>query len=159
MGIRRKPEGVQVISPAIHLDLTASHYTRVAGPGEAVNRASCAPRVRPDAATHQPNHPKETTMFRIFTTAAVLALTIATAEAGPAVTVHYGDLDLSSAAGADVLNSRIQEAAQTSCAGLRGPARSLFYPAWYASCVRDVSANTSTRIAARSGKPRVIASK
>jgi UrcA family protein len=98
-------------------------------------------------------------MFRIFATAAILALTIVTAEAGPAVTVRYGDLDLSSAAGAHVLNSRIEQAAQTTCAGLRGPARSLFYRAWHAGCVRDVSADTSARIAALSSTPRVIASK
>src|ERR1700761_7986318 len=102
MGIRRKPEGAPVTSPAAHPDLTASHYTRVTGLGEAVSQASRAPGAGSDAATPQSNRPKETTMFRMFATTAALALTITAVQADPAVTVRYGDLDLSSAAGAHV---------------------------------------------------------
>ncbi|HEX4272919.1 MAG TPA: UrcA family protein [Rhizomicrobium sp.] len=98
-------------------------------------------------------------MFRMFATAAVLALSLSAAQADPAVTVRYGDLDLSSAAGAHVLNSRIQQAAQTTCAGLRNPRPPLFYHDWYAGCVRNVSAETTMRIVALSGRLRTIASK
>ena len=98
-------------------------------------------------------------MFRMFATTAALALTITAVQADPAVTVRYGDLDLSSAAGAHVLNSRIQQAAQTTCAGLRNPRPPLFYHDWYAGCVRNVSAETTMRIAALSSRTRAIASK
>lgn len=64
--------------PTASPDLNASHYTRVAGTGEAADRVSTAPLRAPDA----PTQPTETTMTRIFVTFAAFALTISTAQAG-----------------------------------------------------------------------------
>ena len=96
--------------PTASPDLIASHYTRVSGTDEAVNRASKAPWARPDA----PTQPKETTMFRTFMTAAILALTVTAAQAGD-VTIHVGDLDLTRAQDTQMLASRVQAAAKTAC--------------------------------------------
>ena len=63
--------------PTASPDLIASHYTRGTGTGEAANRASKAPWEAPDAATQ----PKEITMTRMFTAAALFALTISAAQA------------------------------------------------------------------------------
>jgi hypothetical protein len=122
MGIRRKPEGVQVTSPAIHPELTASHYTRVVGPGEAVNRANGTPRARPDAATHQT---KETIMIRMFTTAAILALSLSAAQAETGTP----------------LSVRIHDAAVTACAPERvsGTAPRAHYGAIEDQCVYRLS--------------------
>jgi len=75
---------------------TAPLYTRAAMTGEAANRRSKAFRAQPDAAT-QSIQAKEITMFRMFTTAAVLALTVTAAQAAD-------------------LSSRIHEAAVAACA-------------------------------------------
>lgn len=101
-------------------------------------------------------------MFRTLTTAAVLALVLSQAAspalAGPAI-VRFSDLDLSSAAGVQVLNGRIQQAAEKSC---MSPVTrtSHFYSDWYAQCVRESSADMSARIAAVSqAKYRTFAGK
>ena len=61
-------------------------------------------------------------MFRTFTASAILALALTTAaQAGPAI-VRFGDLDLSRPQDNRILNSRIQDAARSACAG--GPSRS-----------------------------------
>ena len=82
--------------PTASPDLIGSHYTRVSGTGEAANRVSRAFWAMPDAATQ----PKEITMYRMFTTAAVLALTISAAQAGTS----------------DQLAARIHDAAVAACA-------------------------------------------
>jgi len=82
--------------PTASPDLISSHYTRVTGTGEAANRASTATWMRPDA----PTQPMETIMFRTFTTAAVLALTVTAAQAGTS----------------DQLAARIHDAAVVACA-------------------------------------------
>jgi hypothetical protein len=75
---------------------TAPHYTRPAMTGEAANGRSKVSGAHPDAAT-QSIQPKEITMFRMFTTAAVLALSVTAAQAGD-------------------LSGRIHEAAVVACA-------------------------------------------
>ena len=82
--------------PTASPDLIGSHYTRVSGTGEAANWASAAFLGTPDA---QPQ-PKETAMFRTFTTAALLALTINAAQAGTT----------------EQLATRIHDAAVVACA-------------------------------------------
>ena len=82
--------------PTTSPDLIGSHYTRVSGTGEAANRASKPLWAAPDAATL----PKEITMYRMFTAAAVLALTISTAQAETS----------------DQLAARIHDAAVAACA-------------------------------------------
>ena len=62
----------------------------------------------------KPN-PKETAMFRTFTTAAILALTVTAAQAGDTVTVHVGDLNLTRAQDTQTLATRVQAAAKTAC--------------------------------------------
>ena len=54
-------------------------------------------------------------MFRTFMTAAILALTMTAAQAGDTVTVHVGDLDLTRAQDARILDARVQAAAKTAC--------------------------------------------
>jgi hypothetical protein len=96
MGIRRKPEGAQMLRPTASPDLIGSHYTRVSGTGEAANRASAASLGTPDA----PTQLKETIMRRTFTTATLLALTISAAQAGTS----------------DQIAARIHDAAVAACA-------------------------------------------
>jgi UrcA family protein len=103
-------------------------------------------------------------MFRIFTAAAMLTLTLAlplaAAQADPVGNVYFGDLDLSRPADAQSLNNRIEKAAETACISLRGMRPWTFYNSWYAHCVSDAAARTSARIAAlTSGKYRTVASK
>lgn len=103
-------------------------------------------------------------MFRTFTAAAMLTLTLAlpltAAQADPVVTVHFGDLDLSQAADTQALNSRIEKAAETACTSLRDSRPRMFYDAWYAQCVRQAAAKTSAQIAAlTSTRYRAVASK
>jgi hypothetical protein len=82
--------------PTISPDLITSHYTRVAGTGEAANWVSPALLRAPDA----PTQPKEIIMTRIFVTAAALALAISTAQAETS----------------DQLAARVHDAAVMACA-------------------------------------------
>jgi hypothetical protein len=99
MGIRRKPEGAQMPRPTVTPDLVPPDYTRVSGIGDAANGAGKASLGAPDAAT-PPTQLMEIAMTRMFATAAVLALTITAAQAGPS-----GELA-----------TRIHDAAVTACA-------------------------------------------
>src|SRR6185295_8704363 len=85
--IRREPEGAQMTRPTANTDLSGSQYTRVSGTGEGDNRARKALWVAPDAATQ----PKATTMYRIFTAAAVFALTISAAHADDQLATRIHD--------------------------------------------------------------------
>jgi UrcA family protein len=102
-------------------------------------------------------------MFRTFTaatTAAILALTITAAQAGPTITVRFGDLDLSRPADTQVLDGRIHQAAVTACASRRSSKTSAYYRTWFETCVRNATADTTARIAAvSSSKYRAVASK
>lgn len=129
--------------PTASPDLIASHYTRVTGTGEAANRASTATGMRPDA----PTQPMETNMFRIFTTAAVLALTVTAAQAGDTVTVHFGDLDMTRAKDAQILAARIHDAAETACAPEANPRMHPIshYGAIFEHCVYRTSNSAMTK--------------
>jgi UrcA family protein len=99
-------------------------------------------------------------MFRTFTTAAMLALTITAAQADPAITVRFGDLDLSRPADTQVLNGRIEKAAETACTVPDSRSTSIYYNQWHARCVSHAVAETSARIASvTSSKNRSFASK
>jgi UrcA family protein len=99
-------------------------------------------------------------MFRTFTTAAILTLTITAAQAGPAAIVRFGDLDLSRPTDVQVLNGRIEKAAEFICDSLGGSRSSIYYNQWYARCVSNAVADTSARIASvASSKNRAFASK
>jgi UrcA family protein len=95
----------------------------------------------------------------MFTTAAVLALTITAAQAGSAVTVQYGDLNLSRPADARALSGRIDKAAEIACAQFKSSVASMFYRPSYVRCLRDAKTDTSARIAVLSGTHRAVASK
>jgi len=101
MGIRRKPEGTQMPRPTANPDPIASHYTRVSGTGEAANGAG---KALWECRMRQTNQPKETTMTRMFTTAAVIALTISAA------------ISAAQAGTSDQMASRIHDAAVAACA-------------------------------------------
>ena len=99
-------------------------------------------------------------MFRTFITAALLTLTITAAHAGPPAVVRFGDLDLSRPADVQVLNGRIEKAAEATCNVADPHGTSLYYQEWRAACLSRAVANTSARIAAVSGnKHRALASK
>jgi UrcA family protein len=98
-------------------------------------------------------------MFRTFATAAILTLTITAAQAGPSAIVRLSDLDLSRPADTQVLNGRIEKAAEAACNSVKASSSTLNYNHWYARCVSNTVAETSARIAAVSGKSRAIASK
>ena len=99
-------------------------------------------------------------MFRTFITTAILTLTITAAQAGPSAVVRFGDLDLSRPADVQVLNSRIEKAAEATCNVADPHTTSLYYQRWHATCISHAVANTSARIAAVSGnKHRALASK
>jgi UrcA family protein len=129
--------------PTASPDLIASHYTRVTGTGEATNRASTATGMRPDA----PTQPMETNMFRIFATAAVLALTVTAAQAEDTVTVHFGDLDLAKAKDAQLLTARIHDAAETVCSPEAAPHMRPIshYSAIFEACVYRTSNSAMTK--------------
>ena len=79
---------------------------------------------------------------------------------GPPAVVHFGDLDLSRPADVQVLNSRIEKAAEATCNVADPHTTSLYYQRWHATCISHAVANTSARIAAVSGnKYRAFASK
>ena len=106
--------------PTVTPDLNTSHYTRVAGTGEAANRVSTALLRVPDA----PTQPKETTMTRMFMTVAVLALAISAAQAE------------------DSLASRTHDAAVRACAVKIGASRPItMYRGFTEYCVNRVSAD------------------
>jgi len=113
--------------PTASPDLISSHYTRVTGTGEAANRASTATWMRPDA----PTQPMETIMFRTFTTAAVLALTVTAAQAGTS----------------DQLAARIHDAAVTACAPERasGALPRSHYGAIDEACIYRISRSAMTK--------------
>ena len=98
-------------------------------------------------------------MFRTLITTAMLTLTITAAQAGPSAIVHFGDLDLSRPADVQVLNSRIAKAAEATCGMPDERTTSMFYNQLHARCVSRITTDTSTRIAAVSGKYRAFASK
>jgi UrcA family protein len=130
-------------------------YTPPAAGDEAANRHGL--RRDRDASPK----PKENTMFRTVTTAAILVLSLALpAAAQDSLTVRYGDLDLSRPADVQLLNGRIQTAAETACANLLSKPTSRFYHEWFAKCVSRTTAQTSEKIASlSSGRNRAIASK
>ena len=90
-------------------------------------------------------------MFRTFITAAILTLTITAAQAGSSATVSFGDLDLSRPADVQVLNSRIEKAAEATCGMPDERTTSIYYRQWHERCVSHAVAETSARISAVSG--------
>ena len=90
-------------------------------------------------------------MFRTFATAAILALTIGAAQAGP-LTVQFGDLNPSNPGDAHILASRVQTASEAVCAEWK-PDRwqrdsyfvNLFYKNIYDSCVDTTSHRVISR--------------
>ena len=102
-------------------------------------------------------------MFRTITTAAILVLSLAlpaTAQTASSVIVRFGDLDLSRPADVQLLDGRIQTAAATACTDLLSKRTSHFYQTWFARCVSQTSAKTSSQIASlSSGRYRAVASK
>jgi len=97
----------------------------VSGTGEADNRAKKPLWAAPDAATQ----PKETTMYRMFTTAAVLALTISAAQAD------------------DQLDTRIHDAAKAACAKAvaHQTQPSTYYNALLEHCIDSTSKSATAK--------------
>jgi len=99
-------------------------------------------------------------VFRVLTSAAMLALTITAAQAGDAI-VRFGDLNPANPRDAKVLANRVQQAASAACGPeltYEGPSN-LFYPAFYHatqdSCVHRISESTMAKIQAVTGeRPR-----
>ena len=118
--------------PTASPDLITSHYTRVAGTGEAANRVSMALLGASDAPTHQP---KEITMTRFFMAVAALALAISTAQAETS----------------DQLARRIDDAAVKACAPehVDGASPSAHYGAIDNQCVYRVSQSAMAKYLAR----------
>jgi hypothetical protein len=117
--------------PTTSPSLIGSHYTRAARTGEAANWASAAPGEGVlDASTHQPNL-METTMTRILTTAAFLALTITAALAETS----------------DQLAARIHDAAVAACAPERatGTLPGAHYGAIDNQCIYRISRSAMTK--------------
>ena len=99
-------------------------------------------------------------MFRTLITTAILTLTITAAQAGPSTVVRFGDLDLSRPADVQVLNGRIEKAAEATCNVADPNGTKLYYQQWQATCISRAVAHTTARIAAVSGnKYRAFASK
>jgi len=85
-------------------------------------------------------------MFRTFLTAAALALTVTAAQAGDTVNVHVADLDPASAKDAQMLATRIHDAAGKACAAeiSRGSLLNSFYSQILADCVHRSSKSAMT---------------
>jgi UrcA family protein len=85
-------------------------------------------------------------MFRTFMTAAALILTMTAAQAGDTVNVHVADLDPASAKDAQILATRIHDAAGKACAAevSRGALLNSFYGEILADCVDRSSKSAMT---------------
>ena len=99
-------------------------------------------------------------MFRAFTAASILALTVTTAQGAPATDVKFSDLDLSNPSDAGILQSRVLQASDRACGALlqSGPPK-LFYQDWYRNCVHATRVDTTRWVEARAGQYRAFASK
>jgi UrcA family protein len=99
-------------------------------------------------------------MFRAFTTASILALTVTNAHAASDVEVKFGDLDLSKPSDANILEDRIQQAANTVCGPLLWsyPSSFIFYRRWFNGCVNTAGARITRRVEARAGQYPTFAS-
>ena len=99
-------------------------------------------------------------MFRAFTTASILALTVTTAHAAFDVEVQFGDLDLSKPSDANVLENRIQQATNKVCGPLLWsyPAAFVFYRSWFNGCTNATGAQITRRVEARAGQYPTFAS-
>jgi UrcA family protein len=100
-------------------------------------------------------------MFRTFTTAAILVLAATAAQAGDIATVRFGDLDLTRAKDAQLLDSRVRAAAALVCAADghdRYPVL-LEYRLTREKCIADVSQTLSAKVLAMAGQSRKIAGK
>ena len=100
-------------------------------------------------------------MFRTFTTAAVLALTIIAAQADNVVTVHFGDLNLANASDAQILAGRVHAAATLVCAsdGLERFPVKLEDRSRRDRCIADVNQTLSAKVLAMAGQSRKVANK
>ena len=100
-------------------------------------------------------------MFRTFTTAAILALTVTAAQAGDAATVRFGDLDLAKLSDTQVLAGRVHAAAALVCAsdGLERYPVKLEDRSRRERCIADVSQTLSAKVLAMSGQTGKFASK
>jgi UrcA family protein len=129
----------------------------VAGAGEAAKRRS---RFLGLSRMHHPK-PKEITMFRTFTAAAILALTITAAQAESPVTVHFGDLDLSKTGSGQILAQRVHAAAESTCVStISAPGiRRLYYRELHDACVLRTSQETIGHIQVLAAQSSRLASK
>jgi UrcA family protein len=119
------------------------HYTHGQTAGEMAKRSLGVTWRHRNA---QPQ-PKETAMFRTLMTAAILALTVTAAQAGDTVTVHVGDLDLTRARDAQILDTRVQAAAKTACTLEFGTHTQAIAHnnAVFQSCVKQASKSAMTK--------------
>ena len=98
--------------------------------------------------------------FRAAAASGFLVLTIATAQAGPAVRVNFRDLDLSNPADSQTLVQRVQAAAEEACGPARYSSDTRFSALTEAdsdhrACVRHATFVAMARIqAVFPGKPR-----
>ena len=93
-------------------------------------------------------------MFRSFTVAALIALSIAAAQAGE---VRFGDLNLASPRDTDVLKSRITAAAAQTCGPVQldfGVSASVAYQAGrdQKACIARISERTLAKVMAMNTK-------
>ena len=118
-------------SARARVDHAMIHYRHGLAAGEMAKRSHEAPWRYRDA---QPK-PKETTMFRTFATAAILALTVTAAQAGTT----------------DQLGARIHDAAVTACAPERvsGALPRSHYGAIDDQCVYRISQSAMTKYQAQ----------
>jgi UrcA family protein len=68
--------------------------------------------------------------------AAVLVLAVAGSASAQEARINWGDLDLSSAAGADAFDARVQAASRKLCRGVRAPGRLINDRAWCHAAVQ-----------------------
>ena len=100
-------------------------------------------------------------MIRTFATAALLALTIGTAQADPppAIIIPIGDLNLSNPGDVHILASRAQAAAETACADWSADSQrrdafftSIFYKKIYADCIDSTRQRVTSRAMAKAAE-------
>ena len=119
------------------------HYTPGLTAGEMAKRSYGSPWRYRNA---QPQ-PMETAMFRTLTTATILALTVTAAQAGDTVTVHVGDLDLTRAQDAQILDTRVHDAAKIACTPEFGTYTHAIAHnnAVFQSCIKQASKSAMTK--------------
>ena len=97
-------------------------------------------------------------MFRAFTAASILALTVTAAQAAPANDAKFNNQDVSNPSDGSVFEARAQQFAYGLCGQLRDTdSTSQFYQNWFNRCMGSTGATAQRLLEARAGRNEMFA--